>query len=124
MHAHVKPERHVPEKSANSLIAKHIENLAKEIREIEDNLSEVVGSKGSVPIKNIQHLQRIDFLRQAVEDLAIIIASVNFETAFNTNDCDTQLKLEASKGLVAAIKGGSCDYYEKVSLPSGEADIF
>lgn len=104
-------------------VSHHLDSMASEIHGIEHTIGEELVSISTQRMESITRLQRLDFLRQSMEDLALL-------TLFLSNNHDgsidiglaEKLRLETTKQLVL----GNAD---PLALPSsqnslGEVDLF
>ncbi|MFK7835806.1 MAG: hypothetical protein AB8B60_06270 [Sulfitobacter sp.] len=79
-------------------MAKHFDLLADETHQIEHAIAEeLAGDRTTIP-RNITRLQRLDFLRQSLEDMALLTLILSKHTQGELpNDMAQKLRLEATR---------------------------
>ncbi|MEP5729683.1 MAG: hypothetical protein ABJL67_09925 [Sulfitobacter sp.] len=115
-----------PELTMQALIQRlsgHMDVLASEVHQIEFAVAEEFTQPGSKVPRNIARLQRLDFLRQALEDMALLLLYLS-EDCFGKVDPEIpdRLRLEVSKSLLENGAPQASNLGSEEEL--GEVDLF
>ncbi|GAB5483540.1 MAG: hypothetical protein Pars92KO_32970 [Parasphingorhabdus sp.] len=107
-------------------IAVYLDGLAGDVADLEDTVSDVVKVKEVKDERAIKNLQSLDFLRQSLEDLALMAAAFGESNKNESSEAviksaASKLKLKSSRLLLGETSGASAKI-GKNGL--GELDLF
>jgi hypothetical protein len=80
-------------------LPRHFLNLSKNAAEIEEALSRLVSENSEVSPQAISTLQKIDFVRQALEDTSKLMVVLSYEKSATRSDLFEATKLESTHQL-------------------------
>lgn len=82
-------------------LSNHLDGLADEVHQIEHAVGEELGSADYNGSENIMRLQRLDFLRQSLEDMALLTLGLSHAEQGRVDIAMTQkLRLDASREVL------------------------
>ena len=104
-------------------VSSHLDGLAGEVHALEYVIGEELGSGTTHPSSGITRLQRLDFLRQALEDLAILTLAMAGQSKGRMHHATaSKLRLDTTKQLLCAASDGLKQPVQKPS--NGDVDLF
>lgn len=81
------------------LFSCHLSDLSRSAAEIEAALSEMLGDDVSLEIEHMQTLQKLDYLRQALEDSSALVDVLSRGTEVTHQELSDSVKLGVSRSL-------------------------
>jgi len=108
-------------------VSGHLDALAAQVFTIEQAVGATVLRSGNTSGATITEIQGLDFLRQSLEDMALLMHLLNKrEKALNSGDSDLQriaqrLKLNSTQKL---LRSDVCKKRQIETETSGELDLF
>ncbi|MEP2474730.1 hypothetical protein [Roseobacter sp.] len=104
-------------------ISSHLDSLAEQVFLLEETIGKTLGSRETLDQETISNLQNLDFLRQSLEDLALLtlamseIDTVSLEESTLNYFCG-KVKLKVTKALI-----GDKPFHSFGSEIDGEQDF-
>jgi len=104
-------------------VSAHLDGLATEVNEIEHAIGDEIEQRSAIENTYIQRLQRLDYLRQSLEDLALLNRCIaeNVSGSLDTK-LSSRLSLATTKKLLDRQSSGTDA--KLVSDHLGEVDFF
>ncbi|WP_195822049.1 hypothetical protein [Roseobacter sp. MH60115] len=117
------------EEPVNKIIERlstYLDRLAGQVFELENTVSRTVGEKTTSDTSTITDLQGLDFLRQSLEDLALMTLLMSRQEASRFSAADLQevsakLKLKATQSL---LQGENHTHFGEKPDSTGDLDLF
>lgn len=105
-------------------LSNHMDGLATEVHRIEQTLGDAFGRTTAEGAQTIMRLQRLDFLRQSTEDLALLL---HFLSKTHDGMLDRNLanmvRLDVTKALINDDGSGSAELLPQEHV-MGDVDLF
>ena len=107
-------------------LSAYLDKLAAQVFDLEDTVGQTVNNRNETNSETITNLQALDFLRQSLEDLALmtLLLATSDKTCLNSNeinDVGKKLKLKTTRSLLA---GQDSQYSSRESETRGDLDLF
>lgn len=104
-------------------LSTHLDYLAAEVQAIEHAISDELGASLMIGGDSVLRLQRLDFLRQSLEDLARLNLSISTQCSGSIDEqTSDQLSLSTTKELLVLAKPKQVDA-PKFQI-QGDVDLF
>lgn len=105
-------------------LSNHMDGLATEVHRIEQTLGDAFGRTTAEGAQTIMRLQRLDFLRQSTEDLALLLHFLS-KTHDGTLDRNlaNMVRLDVTKALINDDGSGSVELLPHEHV-MGDVDLF
>lgn len=118
------PARGPELRSVLERMSAHLDRLSVQVFDLEKIVATHVTQGGDAGEEAIQEFQTLDFLRQSLEDISILvllIAKSDPETDIVMENLHRKLKLESTKAVLLGADGSG---FETETVDPGEMDLF
>ena len=107
-------------------LSAYLDKLAAQVFDLEDTVGQTVNNRNETNSETITNLQALDFLRQSLEDLALmtLLLATSDKTCLNSkeiNDVGKKLKLKTTRSL---LEGQGSQYSSREIETRGDLDLF
>ncbi|GFE51778.1 hypothetical protein So717_35310 [Roseobacter cerasinus] len=107
-------------------LSQYLDKLSAQIFDVEETIGQSIGLLQSPDAQTITNLQALDFVRQSLEDLALmlLLLSQSEKSVLNASDLcklSEKLKLEATRAI---LDGDSKNYSDQTSNTPEDLDLF
>lgn len=99
------------------LLSCHLTELAQNAEDIETTLSSIIDEGATVDAERMKTLQKLDYLRQALEDCGALVDALSAGADVSRDDLERNIKLGVTRNLLS-------DGTDHESPEAGMPDLF
>lgn len=99
------------------LLSCHLSEMARSAEEVEITLTSILDDNVNISTEKMQTLQKLDFLRQALEDCSALVDVLSTNSAVSVQELSRHVKLGVTRNLFS-------DSMSSETVEAGDPDLF